>query len=71
MADHDFEGQLALITCPVLMMAGPQDTLLDSLGPASRALPAAEVVRLPRGNTYVCDLEVDVVAEQLVRFFGV
>jgi pimeloyl-ACP methyl ester carboxylesterase len=69
-ADHDFEGQLARITCPVLLMAGAQDTLFGSLEPASRALPSAEVARLPRGNTYVCDLETDLVAEHLVRFFG-
>ena len=68
-ADHDFEGQLARITRPVLLMAGAHDTLLPSLEPASLALPSAEVVRLPRGNTYVCDLETDLVAEQLVRFF--
>ena len=68
-ADHDFEGQLARIACPTLLMAGAHDTLLDSLEGASRALPSAEVVRLPRGNTYVCDLETDLVAEQLVRFF--
>jgi haloalkane dehalogenase len=68
-ADHDFEGLLPRIGCPTLLMAGAHDTLLDSLDRAGRALPSAEVVRLPRGNTYLCDLETDLIAEQLVRFF--
>ena len=37
-AEHDFEGQLAALTCPVLVMSGTRDSLWSSLEPAYRVL---------------------------------
>ncbi len=59
--NHDFETQLAKLNCPVLVMAGDQDTLKESLEPAFRVLKTGEIRKL-EGNTYICDQSPDVVA---------
>jgi pimeloyl-ACP methyl ester carboxylesterase len=67
---HDFAGQLARVTQPTLVMAGPDDTIFDSLEPAFRALRHGKRCVLPRGGTYVCDREPDLVAAALTDFFN-
>ncbi|NJM53625.1 MAG: hypothetical protein HC846_09690 [Blastocatellia bacterium] len=36
--NHDFETQLASLECPILVTAGDEDTLKDSLEPAYKVL---------------------------------
>jgi pimeloyl-ACP methyl ester carboxylesterase len=60
--EHDFNSRLAALDCPVLVMAGEQDTLADSLEPAYLALKQGQMRRIPRANTYICDLLPEVVA---------
>ena len=67
---HDFAGQLARLEQPTLVMAGPDDTIADSLEPAFAALRQGQLVRLARGGTYVCDREPDLVAATLDHFFS-
>ena len=67
---HDFETQLAALSCPTLVMAGDTDTLRDSLEPAYRALRHGEMQRV-KGNTYICDREPDTVARIIRRFFSI
>lgn len=66
---HDFADKLARVTQPTLVMAGPDDTIFDSLGPAFRALRHGQKRVLARGGTYVCDREPGLVAEALTDFF--
>ena len=66
---HVFAGQLTRVTQPTLVMAGPDDTIFDSLEPAFRALQRGEKRVLARGGTYVCDREPDLVAAALTEFF--
>lgn len=64
---HDFKAQLAALRCPVLVMAGDADTLRNALEPAYHAL-AEGTLRQMKGNTYICDLAPDAVA-QVIREF--
>lgn len=66
--NHDFETQLAELNCLILVMAGDEDTLKDSLEPAFEALKNGEMRRL-KGNTYICDQSPDVVAEIIEEYF--
>jgi haloalkane dehalogenase len=66
---HDFESQLAAITCPVLVMAGDDDSLRESLAPACAALPRGEMRVVEGAGTYVCDRAPGAVAEILREFF--
>lgn len=66
--NHEFETQLAALTCPILVTAGDQDTLKNSLEPAFRVLKNGEMRRL-EGNTYICDQLPDVMAELIEEFF--
>jgi pimeloyl-ACP methyl ester carboxylesterase len=66
---HDFAGQLARLAQATLVMAGPDDTIFDSLEPAFRALQRGTRRVLARGGTYVCDREPDLVVEALQSFF--
>jgi pimeloyl-ACP methyl ester carboxylesterase len=66
---HDFAGQLARVAQTTLVMAGPDDTIFDSLEPAFRALRRGSKCVLSRGGTYVCDREPDLVAAALTDFF--
>jgi pimeloyl-ACP methyl ester carboxylesterase len=66
--EHDFETQLAALTCPVLVMAGDEDTLKDSLEPSYRALQRGGMRRM-RGNTYICDQAPEDVAAVMREFF--
>jgi pimeloyl-ACP methyl ester carboxylesterase len=67
--EHDFNSRLAALDCPVLVMAGEQDTLADSLEPAYLALKQGQMRRIPRANTYICDLMPEVVAGIIREFF--
>lgn len=66
--EHDFERQLAALECPVLVMAGDEDTLIDSLEPSFRALQRGEMRRM-EGNTYICDKSPAEVAGVIREFF--
>jgi pimeloyl-ACP methyl ester carboxylesterase len=67
--DHDFNAQLAALNCPVLVMAGDNDTLLSALEPAYDALKHGRMRRIPDANTYICDRWPEVVAEIVREFF--
>lgn len=64
---HDFNTQLAVLRCPVLVMAGDADTLRKALEPAYHALHDG-ALRVMTGNTYICDQAPAAVA-QVVREF--
>jgi pimeloyl-ACP methyl ester carboxylesterase len=66
---HDFNTQLAALNCPVLVMAGDNDTLSSSLEPAYAKLKHGTMRRIPDANTYLCDRKVEVVAEIVREFF--
>ena len=65
---HDFNAQMAAVECPVLVMAGDEDTLRDALEPAYQALRRGEI-RYLSGNTYICDQDPDAVARVIREFF--
>jgi haloalkane dehalogenase len=65
---HDFETQIAALDCPILVVAGNNDTLKDSLEPAFKALKNGEMRRLV-GNTYICDQSPEVMAGLIEEFF--
>lgn len=66
--NHDFEMQLASLDCPILVTAGDEDTLKNSLEPAFKVLKNGEMRRLI-GNTYICDQSPDVMAGLMTEFF--
>ena len=66
--NHDFETQLASLDCPILVTAGDNDTLENSLEPAFKALKKGEMRRLI-GNTYICDQSPEVMAKLMEDFF--
>ena len=67
--NHDFETQLATLDCPILVMAGDNDTLKNSLDPSFKVLKNGEMRRVI-GNTYICDQSPKVVAEIIEEFFS-
>ena len=66
--NHDFETQLAALECPILVMAGEEDTLKNSLEPAFQVLQNGEM-RALKGNTYICDNAPEIVAEIIENYF--
>ena len=66
--NHDFETQLAELNCPILVTAGDNDTLKNSLEPAYKALKNGEIRHLI-GNTYICDKSPEVMAKLMEEFF--
>lgn len=66
--NHDFETQLASLECPILVTAGDNDTLKNSLEPAFKVLKNGEMRRLV-GNTYICDQSPEVMAGLMEEFF--
>ncbi len=66
--NHDFETQLAGLDCPILVTAGDNDTLKDSLEPAFKVLKTGEMRRLI-GNTFICDQSPKVMANLMEEFF--
>lgn len=70
-AEHDFEGQLAALTCPVLVMSGTRDSLWSSLEPAFQGLQRGQKQVLGDTSTYVCDRAPERLASLLIDFFGV
>ena len=65
---HDLGAQLKTITCPALVVVGPDDTIYASAAPAARLLPRGRLQVLARGGTYVCDREPELVAAVLRDF---
>jgi haloalkane dehalogenase len=66
--NHDFETQIAALDCPILVTAGDNDTLKDSLEPAYKALKNGTMKCLT-GNTYICDQSPGVMAGLMEKFF--
>ena len=66
--NHDFETQLATLDCPILVMAGDEDTLKNSLEPAFKVLKNGEIRKL-KGNTYICDKSPKIVAKIIENYF--
>lgn len=69
--EQDIAGQLAAVTCPVLVMAGEHDTLRASVEPACALLQNARAEILPKAGPYLCDFQAEQVANLLNSFFGV
>jgi pimeloyl-ACP methyl ester carboxylesterase len=69
-AEHDFEGQLVALQCPVLVMAGEHDSLRASLESAYAALQQGTMREIQRADTYVCDTHPQVIANILKDFFS-
>ena len=67
--NHDFETQITTIECPILVMAGDNDTVRDSLEPAFNALQNGTIKCLI-GNTYICDQSPDAVAGIIREYFA-
>lgn len=65
---HDLASRLAAVECPTLVFAGPDDTIRASLEPAHALLRRGSIRVLPRGSTYICDREPELVAEMLRDF---
>ena len=68
---HPLANQLAALTCPTLLMAGEQDSLIASLEPAASYLPPTipqQIHRIPQAGSYICDQQPDLVA-QILRSF--
>ena len=65
---HDFNAQLAAVSCPVLVLAGDADTLRDALEPAYAALQHGEI-RYLSGNTYICDQASETMAGIIREYF--
>jgi pimeloyl-ACP methyl ester carboxylesterase len=65
---HDLGSQLKTIECPTLVVIGPDDTIHASAEPAARLLPRGRLHVFPRGGTYICDREPDLVAGALRDF---
>ena len=66
---HDMEGQLKKLTLPTLVMVGEQDTIRASAEPAAKLLREGRLVVFPKGGTYICDREPELVAGALREFF--
>jgi len=66
--DQDFAGQLAALTCPVLLMAGEQDSLFASLEPAAKLVRNGRSHTIPNAGTYICDEQPQIIAN-LLRYF--
>jgi pimeloyl-ACP methyl ester carboxylesterase len=66
---HDLPGQLRALTCPTLVITGAHDTIRASAEPAYRALRDGQLTVFPRGTTYICDREPELVADALRTFF--
>jgi len=65
---HDLGSQLKTITCPTLVVIGPDDTIYASAEPAARLLPRGRLLVFARGGTYICDREPELVAGALRDF---
>jgi pimeloyl-ACP methyl ester carboxylesterase len=66
---HDFESELRGVKCPTLVVVGPDDTIFASAEPASRLLSNGRFHVFPRGGTYICDREPELVAAALRDFY--
>jgi len=67
--EQDFAGQLAALRCPVLLMAGENDSLRASLEPAARLVKNGRFHIIPNAGTYSCDEQPQAVATLLRDFF--
>jgi pimeloyl-ACP methyl ester carboxylesterase len=65
---HDIGAQLRTIHCPALVVVGPDDTIFASAEPASKLLPNGRFHLFPRGGTYICDREPELVAAAVRDF---
>ena len=67
---QNFAEQLTQIKCPVLLMAGEQDSLRASLEPTAELVKNGRVHIIPNGTTYVCDQQPQTVASLIREFLG-
>ena len=66
--NHDFAEQLAALTCPILLMAGENDSLYHSLEPAYALAQNSTIRTIPGAGTYLCDRQPDKVAALIRQF---
>jgi pimeloyl-ACP methyl ester carboxylesterase len=67
---QDLGGQLAALRCPVLLLAGEQDSLIASLEPAAQLVRNGRLLRIPGAGTYLCDQQPRLVANLVREFLG-
>ncbi len=65
---QEFAAQLAAISCPVLLLAGENDSLLASLEPSANLVQNGRCHTIPNAGTYICDEQPQVVANLLREF---
>jgi pimeloyl-ACP methyl ester carboxylesterase len=65
---HDLGARLSTVACPTLVLVGPDDTIYASAEPAARRLRDGQLRVFPRGGTYICDREPELVAAALRDF---
>ncbi len=68
--NQDFSQQLQSISCPILLMAGQQDSLIASLKPAAKLVKNGRYYTIPNAGTYICDTQPKIVAKLLSEFFS-
>ncbi len=68
---QDFAGQLASVCCPILLMAGRNDSLWDSLHATHALVPQASLAILDDSDAYVSDTHAKLLADTLADFFAV
>lgn len=66
---QDFEGHLAAVTCPVLIMCGREDVLWPYFDATVAAKPGCRSLALPAG-AYVMDQHTELVADALRDFIA-
>jgi len=67
-AAHPFADRFVAVECPILLIAGTEDSLRGCLGPASEARPDAHVAEIEGGTTYVCERDAAALAAILREF---
>ena len=69
-ADYDFAGDLARVSCPVLLFAGKRDLLYDAVVPSLKIARNARTLGSEvDAATYVCETHAPFVASALREFF--
>ena len=66
--DYDFAQAVATIECPLLLLAGDADPIIEGIGAVAALRPSATVAVIPDAGVHVFDEQPDAVAATLVAF---
>ena len=67
---QEIATQLGALRCPVLLVAGENDSLVASLKPAARRVSNGRYKVIPDAGTYICDEQPHIVAQLLKDFLA-